>query len=329
MSIPFKISLSISATFGVTFRRFINFLMSLSIIIQLIIITYTHLIGYSELSGLPHFLSKLLISSILTFISILLITIPNLIVIRWLNESLPWIKALKKRLIVELLFTLLIAVFISSIVTSLTHLFKNYEQGLSINLFYNGLIFSVCNLLLIAIYEAWIQFNIAKIAKEKEINLKHENAQIRFEVLKNQVNPHFMFNSLNVLSGLIENDKKKAQRFINEFSKLYRYVLQTIEQPLVELSKELDFVQTFVFLQTIRYGKALKYSVDLPSNLLERNIPPFAIQILIENACKHNIFNIDRPLDIQINAQDERIVIRNNYQPKLSNSSSNKLGKKI
>lgn len=96
MSIPFKISLSISATFGVTFRRFINFLMSLSIIIQLIIITYTHLIGYSELSGLPHFLSKLLISSILTFISILLITIPNLIVIRWLNESLPWIKALKK-----------------------------------------------------------------------------------------------------------------------------------------------------------------------------------------------------------------------------------------
>lgn len=88
---------------------------------------------------------------------------------------------------------------------------------MSINLFYNGLIFSVCNLLLIAIYEAWIQFNIAKIAKEKEINLKHENAQIRFEVLKNQVNPHFMFNSLNVLSGLIENDKKKHRDLLTNF----------------------------------------------------------------------------------------------------------------
>lgn len=323
-----EIATLIPDSIGISLSKYAKLLVGLSLAIQCIIIAYNHISGYSVLSGYPHFISKLIISSALTFLSVFSITYPNLFLISWLNKRLDWEKSMAQRVLVQLLFTILIAVSISTIVTTLTHFIREYENGLTINLVYNALIFSVCNLILVAIFEAWIQFIEAKSAKEQELALKSENAQIRFELLKNQINPHFMFNSLNVLSSLIEKDRTKAQRFIDEFSKMYRYVLQTIEKPLVPLSEELDFVETYIFLQKIRYGDTLQFSVDLPSEVLNQNIPPFALQVLVENACKHNLLTIDRPLSIQITIHKNRLLVKNTYQPKLSNSSSSKVGQK-
>ncbi len=160
------------------------------------------------------------------------------------------------------------------------------------------------------------------------LKVQKENLQSQFEVLKSQINPHFMFNSLNVLSGLISKDIGKAQQFIDEFSHIYRYVLETLEQPVVTLGKELDFMRSYLFLQQIRHGDDLSYSVKIPSALLKWVLPPLSLQVVLENAIKHNIVNESKPLKIDIYSEDTTLVVQNNIQPKISAGASTGLGLK-
>jgi len=162
----------------------------------------------------------------------------------------------------------------------------------------------------------------------KLLQVQKENLQSQFEVLKSQINPHFMFNSLNVLSGLINKDIGKAQQFIDEFSHIYRYVLETLEQPVVTLEKELDFTRSYLFLQQIRHGNDLSYTVNLPSALLKWVLPPLSLQVVLENAIKHNIVNESKPLKIEIFSENNHLVVRNNIQPKISAVASTGLGLK-
>jgi PAS domain S-box-containing protein len=162
----------------------------------------------------------------------------------------------------------------------------------------------------------------------KLLKVQKENLQSQFEVLKSQINPHFMFNSLNVLSGLINKDIFKAQQFIDEFSHIYRYVLETLEQQVVTLGKELDFTRSYLFLQQIRHGNDLSYSINLPSSLLNRVLPPLSLQVVLENAIKHNIVNESKPLRIEVFSEDCTLIVRNNIQPKISAVASTGLGLK-
>lgn len=153
-------------------------------------------------------------------------------------------------------------------------------------------------------------------------NVQQENLQSQFEALKSQINPHFMFNSLNVLSGLINADVAKAQLFIDEFSQIYRYVLETIDQPVVTLNKEFDFMRSYLFLQQIRYGESLTYSVDIVAEQLQLLVPPLSLQVLLENAMKHNIVNEEKPLKIEIYSEGDFLFIKNPIQPKISGTST-------
>ncbi len=152
--------------------------------------------------------------------------------------------------------------------------------------------------------------------------VQKENLQSQFEVLKSQINPHFMFNSLNVLSGLINTDVAKAQLFIDEFSQIYRYVLETIDQPVVSLNQEFDFMRSYLFLQQIRYGESLTYSVDIVAEQLQLLVPPLSLQVLLENAMKHNIVNEEKPLKIEIYSEGDFLFIKNPIQPKISGTST-------
>jgi PAS domain S-box-containing protein len=165
-------------------------------------------------------------------------------------------------------------------------------------------------------------------ANTKLLKVQKENLQSQFEVLKSQINPHFMFNSLNVLSGLINKDIARAQLFIDEFSHIYRYVLETLEQQVVTLGKELDFTRSYLFLQQIRHGNDLSYTVNLPSSLLKWVLPPLSLQVVLENAIKHNIVNESKPLKIEIFSENNHLVVRNNIQPKISAVASTGLGLK-
>lgn len=141
-----------------------------------------------------------------------------------------------------------------------------------------------------------------------------ESIAAKYESLKNQVNPHFLFNSLNALTNLVYEDQEKAVQFIKQLSEVYRYVLDTRDKELVSLEEEMKFLHSYLFLQRIRFGDKLRVEVNLNSAGLF--LPPLAIQMLLENAIKHNIVSEDDPLSIQVYQEKDDIVVKNNLQKK-------------
>ena len=143
---------------------------------------------------------------------------------------------------------------------------------------------------------------------------KKESAIARYESLKNQINPHFLFNSLNALTNLVYEDQDKAAKFIKQLSEVYRYVLDTREKELVTLEEELGFVQSYLFLQQIRFGSNLNVNVNLSS--VQGRVAPLALQILLENAIKHNVISVDNPLLIDVHEKNGFICVINSLQKK-------------
>lgn len=155
-----------------------------------------------------------------------------------------------------------------------------------------------------------------------------ENIISQLESLKNQVNPHFLFNCLNTLSALIHEDTDAAEKFILKLTNVYRYVLEQKDKSLVRLSDELEFMRSFFFLQKIRFGDNiyLKES-ETQASILNYYIPPLALQLLLENAIKHNIISKEKPLHIEVSVDEELyLVVKNNYQKKDSSNTSPGIG---
>ncbi|MDX5346312.1 MAG: histidine kinase [Hymenobacteraceae bacterium] len=163
----------------------------------------------------------------------------------------------------------------------------------------------------------------------KAEKLQKENAIAHFESLKNQVNPHFLFNSLNALSTLIYKDQDTAAKFVDQLSKVYRYVLENKDKELVKLKTELDFIESYLFLLKIRFRDNLLIHLNIPAHYLENMVAPLTLQMLIENAIKHNIVSRDEPLCIEIFVDEaEHIVIKNNLQRRHHHEGSTGLGLK-
>jgi two-component system, LytTR family, sensor kinase len=311
------------------FSRLLKFLIGLAIGVQLVVIIYNHFSGYYILDGYTHFFTRLLRGTLLSLLAGFLISYPDLYVIRYMNKIAPWGKSIFKRVPLQLGLTVLIAAVIATFITLFANWISVYtDHDVASIVMTNVLIYAVVNIVVMAIFEGWILFVERAQAKQMADNLQTELSQIKFEVLKSQINPHFMFNSLNVLSGLINKDVKKAQQFIDEFSHIYRYVLETIEQPVATVAKELDFTRSYLFLQQIRYGKDLSYTINISADLLEMQLPPLSMQVVLENATKHNIVNEAKPLRIEIYNEEENLLIKNNIQPKISKGISTGLGLK-
>ena len=311
-----------------SFKRLFRFLFGLAIGLQLIIVIFNHLSGYHELDNVQLFGLRVARGSLMSLVAGFLLAYPDLMLIRFLNRIAPWGSRTMKRITIQLGTAISVAVLISVAITLFAHWLSPYREDLRGVLFYNALIYSVVNIIMLSILEGWIFFIESRKAKAVADHLREELSQIKFEVLRSQINPHFMFNSLNVLSGLIHKDVKKAQQFIDEFSQIYRYVLETIEQPVVGLDRELEFMRSYLFLQQIRYGDALSFDVHVPSGFLEWVLPPLSLQVVLENAIKHNIVNESKPLHIQIVVEEETLVVKNTIQRKIAKGSSTGLGLK-
>lgn len=143
---------------------------------------------------------------------------------------------------------------------------------------------------------------------------KRETIHAKYESLKNQVNPHFLFNSLNALTNLVYEDQDKAALFIKQLSEVYRYVLDTRDKEVVALDDELKFLESYLFLQKIRFGNNLAVEIKLDAQ--GKLIAPLALQLLVENAIKHNITSSENPLFIKIFEQEGYIVVENILQRK-------------
>jgi LytS/YehU family sensor histidine kinase len=157
--------------------------------------------------------------------------------------------------------------------------------------------------------------------------LKKENLQVQLDSLKNQVNPHFLFNSLNALSFLIDNDVHTAKQYVNELAMVYRNILDSNEKTLSTLREELEFLDSYFFLLQTRYGTNLKKDISISEKYFDWNIPPLTLQMLVENAVKHNIISASQPLTIKIHETDGNLlIVSNNLQKINDHKNSGKIG---
>ena len=156
--------------------------------------------------------------------------------------------------------------------------------------------------------------SLRQAIKEQEA-LKRESLHHKYEALKNQMSPHFLFNSLSVLSALVEQDKNKSQTFIRQLSDVYRYVLEQKGEELVPLEKEMEFVKSYIYLNQIRHDNSLKVEINIPE--LKGYVIPMSVQLLVENAIKHNEASEKNPLTLTLTRpEDKTLEVTNTYQPK-------------
>lgn len=164
-----------------------------------------------------------------------------------------------------------------------------------------------------------------KEAQIAQVKLEREKAQMQYDNLKNQLNPHFLFNSLSSLNSLIFENPQLASEFLQQLSKVYRYLLSNKDKSLVTLDNEVDFVNHYVNLLKTRFDDGLSIRFDIPEEAKEKKIVPVTIQILLENALKHNVAMKASPLNIDVSVDNQYLVVRNNLQIR-NTELSNKLG---
>ncbi len=162
----------------------------------------------------------------------------------------------------------------------------------------------------------------------KAAELEKEKFTMQYHHLRNQVNPHFLFNTLSSLDGLIHTDPELASDFLRHLSKVYRYVLEHKEDEIVSLQTETRFIQHYISLLNIRYGEALRISLKISEWGLGRSIPMVTLQMLIDNAIKHNSVSAEDPLEILIWDEGNHLYVRNNKRPRKQIENSNKQGLK-
>ena len=174
------------------------------------------------------------------------------------------------------------------------------------------------NLFLNTIHLIFVYHQKLKKSREELEIYKRISSQAQLQSLKNQVNPHFLFNNLSVLSALIPTDAKASVEFVRQFSRVYRYVLKSHEMELIELSEELGFIEAYLYLLKTRFESGISIKVNVPPSCLSSYIVPISIQMLVENTVKHNIVSRNKPLKIEITSSDGKsVTVRNNYQPKM------------
>jgi two-component system, LytTR family, sensor kinase len=157
--------------------------------------------------------------------------------------------------------------------------------------------------------------------------LRKNSTQAQLQLIRSQINPHFLFNNLNVLSGMVIKDNPEANQFIEQFSKVYRYILNNQEKELVELRSELEFIQPYIFLLQKRFDNGLTVSITIPDHYKTYHVVPAALQMLIENAIKHNIVSRSKPLHIDIHANgNQTLIVKNNLQLRQYVEPSTRIG---
>jgi len=248
--------------------------------------------------------------------------------IEWkLEQHISWLKRPNLRFILTALLEILIGILILTAVNFLIFIVIQRQQ---IDILYSKtfeglkylIIFTIIGVILINFSHFFKSWKQAAVNEEK---LKREKLAIEYEALKNQVNPHFLFNSLTALSSLVYKDQDKAVTFIREFSNVFRYVLECREKEVVDFVTEKKLLESISYLYHIRYEDSLQININLP-DAGDKFIIPMALQMLLENAIKHNTISVNKPLRVKIGEEDGYIVVKNNLQPKKTEIVSSKIG---
>ncbi len=235
----------------------------------------------------------------------------------------PVRKRLVINLVVYLLLTGLCILIHKPLWDSMTAEFHINQPFIRDEFLRNALIFSISYV--VALFYLYRNKN-KEIEHELEY-VKQENLTTQIESLKQQMNPHFFFNALNTLSGLIREDSGKSISFLDSLSQVFRYVLSMQDKNLVYLKEELAFADSFLFMQKIRFEDKFQVAMDLDRDDNDQ-IVSLSLQLLLENAIKHNNMTRSNPLIIRITREDDYLVVANNIQPKIKNVESTRIGLK-
>lgn len=178
----------------------------------------------------------------------------------------------------------------------------------------NAAIFS--SLTVVALYESvYFMSQLRQSVEEKEL-LRRESLQAQLNALRTQVNPHFLFNNLNALVSVIPENPQQAVQFVQQLSKVYRHILEVKEEKAIPLKDELSVLEAYAFLLQTRFGHNLAININVPGEKLQKRVVPLSLQLLMENAIKHNIVSSSRPLTIDVFTANGSLVVKNNLQKK-------------
>lgn len=228
-----------------------------------------------------------------------------------LDKILPWKSGFAVRFslgYIALVITITTIIFgISSAILNLGGA-STFWRGFSINdedlkwkLFILILVTAFIYKVIYTILFSYKQYAVAQIEAAQN---ERRQLELQFEALKSQLSPHYLFNSLNTISSLIYNDPQTAEQFIRRLALTYQYILSSQHKKYVLLLDEIEFVQSYYYLLRIRFQQSLTLEINLPNSVMNSPIPPLTLQLLVENAVKHNTVNTDKPLFIYISAVD-------------------------
>jgi len=239
----------------------------------------------------------------------------------YLDKKFPWGIYGRKRFFIHLLLGYLLSVGIINacyfiLRFAITNGPPSSEQVLTTNVF--GL------LLFIPVFSMYFSLQFLNYWRKSETEMEHyqkESVRSELKNLKNHLDPHFLFNNLNILSALIDRGPERSKNFLGRFAQVYRKMLQSSSEDLVTLEEEISFIDSYIYLLDTRFGNAISFKMNISESSKSKMLPPLTLQMLIENAVKHNVASDEKPLVVEINSNTEEVLIRNNVNPKIVTES--------
>ena len=282
------------------------------------------LIGDPYLADISNFMLGTLMILLMTILAF----IPHDWAAQYVAQKYPSIHAsLKRAIYTAISFCILTGVYVTCYAMLIIH-FRPLNADLNWEKMVNVYLFELLAVVLLTcLYEVNYSLKSWKEIKTNKEAIKKAGLQGQLHSLKSQVNPHFLFNSLNTLSALINDEPTRAEQFVDEMAKVYRYLLQNNQHELTTLSVEIRFIKSYYHLLRTRYDTGLELVIDIDKDALDKYIPPLTLQLLVENAVKHNTILEKKPLLIEIRTiGDDQLQVRNNVLEKSTRSKSTKLG---
>ncbi|MCB2377519.1 histidine kinase [Hymenobacter sp. BT635] len=239
----------------------------------------------------------------------------------WLDKYVGWKQAPAKRLVLTLLVSLVGSLAVIMVVRLGYILYRGQNPALLFSeQYFNGYIFPLVITVICSLFMHSRSFLLGwREALVRNERLQKEMAQAETESLRQQLDPHFMFNALNALTSLVEEEPKLAVRFIRQLSQVYRYVLDARQREVVPLADELEFAKSYLFLQNIRYGEALQIELPEAAQVAANFVvPPLSLQLLLENALKHNAASVSQPMHLRISLDSpgKCLTVSNTLRPR-------------
>ena len=265
-----------------------------------------------------------------TFISIVVLWMANRYILIRCRARYPLFKEVQKRLLVQSFIMLTVTLIGNNLLHIL--MFKTIFRNYSVNPFNTDEIISsnsaaiFCLIMIVGIDESIYFMHELKDSVEEKEMYKRESLKAQINALKTQVNPHFLFNNLNTLAAIIPENPQQAVDFVQELSKVYRHILDVKDGQTILVSEELDVLKAYAFLLKTRFGNNINITINIPEDKLQNKIVPLSLQLLMENAIKHNIVSAEKPLQINVFAENGNLVVSNNLQIKNQLNESTGIG---